>query len=362
MKNRTSSGSLKKATRFFNAKKYGEVVRVLEPEIFKYRESITYFKLLGISCVYSDDIGGATSYLSRALQLDKDDVDSLLGLAIIALKRMKPEEAIKHWLSVLEIQPGNKQANLGLALLRNNLDPEKLLDFVESGRIYSVYPKSKSNRGVKILVGGLVLILLSSVIMVLSMYLPGIPQKALRPEFDKYELPADASELTEVQGVFRYILSNQDVKNGFGLAKKYFLNYRDNLALVEINRLVNSNALPGIKNIALSMKEHTATPDFSTIKDIFPLGKVMMDPFLYDGCNIKWIGRVGSLSITKTKISFYLWVGSDKEFEGVVPASVVFPVELKNGQSIELLGTIGLDQGKINLKGIAIHKIVTGNS
>ncbi len=362
MKNTATTGSLGKAKRLFRTKKYGEVIRMLEPEIFKYRESIAYYKLLGISCVYTDDVGGATSYLSRALQLDKDDVDSLLGLAVVSLKRMKTDEAIKNWLSVLEVQPKNRQANLGLELIRNKLEPEKLVDFVESGRIRSVYPYWKSSKTVPVIFLFMVVALAVLVPLAITTIVSNKPQKTVRPEFDSFALPANDKELTVVQGDFRYLLSDQEVRKTFNLAKGYFLDYRDNLALVEINRLLNSNALQAVKNTALAMKEHTYKPDFSTIRDSFPMVRVASDPYLYEGCYVRWIGRAGSVSIEKTLISFVLWVGTDKEFEGVVPVAIDFPFELANGQSIEVLGRIRLDQGKMSLYGIAIHRIISSST
>jgi hypothetical protein len=361
MKKQKVKSPLARAKKLFQAKKWREVIRILEPEIFKYRESVLFYKILGISCIYANDFGGGTSYLTRAVQLDGEDVDSLLGLAVVSLKKMKTDEAIKQWLNVLEIEPGNREANRGLELIRKKLDPEKLSDFVESDRVQSVYPRVRSNF-IPFVIGVIVLLCaVGSVPLFLRLVQTPITTNSVRPEIEQYVLPSNMKILTETKGDARYLLSDAEVKKSFDLAKTNFLSYRDNLALVEINRILNSNALPSIKNIVQNLKEHTTKPDFSTIRDSFSLSKVFIDPFLYVDCYVKWKGRIGSLSMTKKEISFFLWVGSEKEFEGVVPVRIDFPFELQNGQVFEVLGRIKIEKGKIILLGTALHRILNNN-
>jgi hypothetical protein len=358
MKKQTSSGSLKKAKKLFHSKKFREVIRTLEPEIFKYRESIVFYKLLGISCLYSNDVGGASSYLTRSLQIQKDDIDSILGLAAVSLKKMKTDEAIKHWLSVLEIQPNNLQATRGLELIRKKLEPEALVDFVESAQIANVYPRVRSPIASKVAIAGIVLALLAMSPFFFKAIEGSIPKQSARPGIEQFAIPSGKESLIELKGDFRYILSEDGVRKTFNKAKELFLGYHDNRAIVEINRLLNSNASPQIKNIVQTMKGHTIKPDFSSITDSFPLTQVSIDPFLYNGCYVKWQGRVGSLSVSKSLISFYLWVGSEKDFEGVVPVAIDFPFDLANGLVVDVLGQIQIEKGKISLFGTALHKVL----
>ena len=112
---------LGEARKLFRARKFPDVIRLLEPEVFRYRESFDYFWLLGFSCLHTGDLGGAFSYISRAHQLQHDDISALLGIAAIHFRRAENESAIKRWLEVLELQPSNAVARRGLDLLRRGL-------------------------------------------------------------------------------------------------------------------------------------------------------------------------------------------------------------------------------------------------
>ena len=131
---------LGEARGLFRARKFPDVIRILEPEVFRYRENFDYFVLLGSSCLHTGDLGGAFSYLSRARQLSPDAVSALLGLAAIHFRRHETDDAIKRWLEVLELDPGNKVARRGMDLLRKGLTQEKLQELIDSGKARTLYP------------------------------------------------------------------------------------------------------------------------------------------------------------------------------------------------------------------------------
>jgi tetratricopeptide (TPR) repeat protein len=348
---------LKKAKRLFVSGKFGQVIRLLEPEIFRYRESFTFYSLLGMSCLYSDELGGALSYLSRAHQLNDDDINILCGIAVIHLKKLNKEEAIKTWLRVLELDAKNAIAQRGLNTLRKLPEHEDLVAFADSKKIFKLYPKIKSRRWINVVITTGVL-LLSIFISIIVLKYVTIPERKLRPEIEQYTLPAGRPSLIELTGDFSFIFSEDEVRTIFNRAKAFFNDYRDNRALVEINRLLHSNASPDVKTIALAMKDHVYEPDFSTIKDSYSLETVFEQPLLYDSCYVLWKGRVGGLSIGNDKISFDFWVGDTKVFEGVVPVILLFGALLENGQSIEVLGQIKtIENETIILNGKAIHRI-----
>ena len=139
--------SLSDARRLFRARKYAEVIRVLEPEVFKFRENHEYFSLLGYSCLHTGDLGGATSYITRAHQLKPGDTNSLLGLAAIQLKKADAEGALKRWLEVLDEDPRNPVALKGMNMLRKGLSRDGLQDLIDSGRIRQLYPPRRATAG-----------------------------------------------------------------------------------------------------------------------------------------------------------------------------------------------------------------------
>jgi tetratricopeptide (TPR) repeat protein len=348
---------LRKAKRLFVSGKFSKVIRLLEPEIFRYRESFTFYYLLGLSSLYNGERGGALSYLSRAHQLNDDDVNTLLGIAAIHLHKLNKEEAIKTWLRVLEIDSGNAVAQKGLNILRKIPEHEDLVAFTDSKKIYTLYPKIQSRRFINVLLISGFFLLCFFISIILLKYV-SFPERKLRPEIEQYTLPDGKPSLIQLTGDFLFTFTEEEVRTIFNRAKAFFNEYRDNRALVEINRLLNSNASPDVKAIALAMKDHVYEPDFSTIKDSFSLETVHGQPLLYDSCYVMWKGRVGGLSIGEEKISFDFWVGDTNVFEGVVTVVLFFGARLENGQSVEVLGQIDtIDNKKIILNGKAIHRI-----
>lgn len=181
---------LGEARGLFRARKFPDVIRILEPEVFRYRENFDYFVLLGSSCLHTGDLGGAFSYLSRARQLSPDAVSALLGLAAIHFRRHETDDAIKRWLEVLELDPGNKVARRGMDLLRKGLTQEKLQELIDSGKARTLYPPLPA-RGR----GGMIAILILGALALCGAAYLGVkffPQKtAERPGVSGIDIPAD---------------------------------------------------------------------------------------------------------------------------------------------------------------------------
>jgi hypothetical protein len=349
---------LGEARRLFRARKFPEVIRILEPEVFRHRENFDYFFLLGSSCLHTGDLGGAFSYLSRARQLSPDAVSAILGLAAIHLRRQETEEAIKKWLEVLELDPGNAVARRGMELLRRGLSQEKLQEYIDAGKVRSLYPPLPS-RG---RAGLAVVIVLAATALCAAAYL-GVryfPQRSpQRPGVSAIELPADLPRLTDNGSNFTYLLTEGDIRTAFRKAKDYLLSYRDNMATVEINRILLSNAALPVKERARMLKGFVTKPDFLTLKDPLPYATVAAEPALYDGCSVDWRGKIANLKVGKSAITFDFLVGYDKEKElqGIVPVNLGFAAELVNGDGLEILGQVVSAAGKLSLNAISLHKL-----
>jgi hypothetical protein len=67
----------------------------------------------------------------------------------------------------------------------------------------------------------------------------------VRPKVEVITLDTD-SILIGQQGDFQYYFQNSEIRQIFEQAKQYFMEYRDNLAIVEVNRLLASQRItPG---------------------------------------------------------------------------------------------------------------------
>jgi hypothetical protein len=352
--------SLGEARALFRARRFTEVIRILEPSVFQYRESFEYFLLLGFSCLHSGDVGGAFSYISRAWQLKDDDVTVLLGLAAIHFRRAENESAIKRWLEAIELQPNNPVARRGLDLLRKGMTPDELQAFIDSGRIKTLYPPL-----VRRFPTGAVLIALLCLValggIAYAAYRISLPRPtADRPGVSVIEIPSDIGSLVDVGSSFTYMLSEREVQQLFAKVKRDLLMYRDNLAAMDANRILLSNAAPAIRERVRLLKGFVTQASFDTIQDAPSYATVSAQPALYDACSVLWRGKIANLKVGKDAIAFDLLVGYDqeKELQGVVPVTLPFAVDLIDGGSLEILGQVLSKTGAdLALLGIAVHKL-----
>ncbi len=217
------AASLGEARRLFQTRQFSAVIRVLEPEVFRYRDNFDYYYLLGSACLHTGDLGGAFSYLSRAHQITADDANVLLALAAIHLRKGEHEGAIKRWLEVLELDPGNRVATRGLGLLRRGPGGEELQKLIDSGRYRQFFPPLPSRRRwVKALVISLAcVVVLGLGYLGYAGYQSSRSRVIDRPGVGAIEIPLDLTRLIETGTDFRYTLTERQVKDGFDTAKKY---------------------------------------------------------------------------------------------------------------------------------------------
>jgi hypothetical protein len=352
--------SLGEARKLFRARKFPEVIRVLEPQVFRFRESFEYFCLLGFSCLHTGDLGGAFSYISRAQQLQEDDINVILGLAAIHFRRAENELAIKRWLHVLEIQPSNAIARRGLDLLRRGLTPDKLQELIDSGKVRQLYPPLASRVRLGLLLAVPLAILALAALGYLG-YRVTRPNAPARPGIAGIEIPSDIPRLIEAGSDFTFVFTEGEVKQLFNKAKNELLSYRDNLAAVDLNKILLSNASPAIRERARMLKAFVTQPTFDTLRDSFPYAKVLAQPPLYDGCAVSWKGKAANVKTGKTAVTFDLLVGYDqeKELEGIVGVSLPFATDLENGTPLEVLGQVIVQSDKLSLLGISLHRLTT---
>jgi len=348
-----AEGYIQRATRLLKRRRFREVVRLLEPQVFQYRQNLQFYYLLGVSSLYAGDVRGAESYLSRAHQINESHVDVLLGLAAVDFRKGELEESLAKWLQVLEHEPDNRIAKRGLEVLRS--DPRVQAYRTRTGLASRLYPPLPSQRHV----GRVVLAV--TLVMAVAAAIPVLIRSTReeREGLEEARLPGGEDSLIAPEGTYRYELSEREVKAVFTKIRRLFNERRDNLCLVEINRLLLSNASRAVKETAAMLRDYIERPNFSTIKDSFSYSEVRAEPYLYQGCYVVWTGKIANLEIGTEVIRFDLLVGyqEEKELEGIVPVSLDFGAALTNGNNLEILGQVALNDGGIYLYGLSIHKI-----
>jgi tetratricopeptide (TPR) repeat protein len=354
---------LKSARRLYRKKKFPAVISLLEGQIFRFRENQDFFALLGNACLYSGDLGGAFSYLKRSEQLDPQHIPSLLGLAVIAARRREPETAVRIWLHVLELEQRNRKARRGLDMMRKTAAREDGDLLPGTDDLKKLYPSTGLRPG-RILVPLLALAGLALAGLMVTLLPADFLRKQTRPGIAEIVFAPQHPALIG-QGVDAAItMSEEEVADSFEQAKSYLLDYRDNLAVREVNRIILSNASAYAREKASLLKTFAEIPDFSTLRDNFTWQEVTQQPQLYEDCFVAWSGKLANLRIDEDSVRFDLLVGYEHEREllGIVPVRLAFGVELENGLAVEVLGRITLMEGGFRLEGKSIHRLLAGDS
>ena len=354
--------TLARAERLLRARKYGQVISALEPQVFLYRENAEFYRVLGTACLYAGDYSGASSYLRRADQLTPGVTGILLGLAAIDLRRREIPEALRYWLSILDKQPSNRRARRGLSLVRTTADPVDFVTMAESGRLKRIFPPLPL-----FVPRWLILGVIGAAITALAIiYLPGAVQTLAasasrqRTGAEEIELSDLTVGLVEDEGNYRYELTESEVEQIVSHIGTLFNDYRDNLAQREANRILNSNASPLVKERVRLISSYFREPTFQDFSDNFTYEEVAAEPWLYDGCYVLWSGQTSNVVQAedgRTRFRFLVGYVDQQVLDGIVDAVSDATFDFRRGP-IEAIGRITYRDEHLLLTVTSPHRIL----
>ncbi len=362
------SDPLRKAQKDFLKGYYSRVLSSLEPLTLSYRDSHLFYFLMGTSCLATGDVGGAATYLRRAEQLNFRHSPTLAALAAVHVRRGETDKAIQLYLDILSREPGNVFAKRALLFIKSNSEPERLAALVKSGGIAALYPLPPTARRLAARYLPAFLIVVTAAFLSLAL----IPRAAtLIPKAPPGRAGLESFLLTEAErenpvsaaGGFEYVLTEKEAVNSFERAKKFFASWNDEAALVEINRILLSNAAPSIKSKAETLKGFVREPDFTNIREKYSYSDVARSPRLFDGVAVLWKGQAGNIRDSGSALHLDLLVGyqDKKNLEGIVAVSFPFTLRVTAGVPLEILGRVRPSKDGFRLEGIAVHELRDGS-
>jgi tetratricopeptide (TPR) repeat protein len=359
---------LTKGIRLLRRGKNGEVIHMLESEIFRFRDNFKYYYILGLACLRDGEFGGAFDFFKRARDIKMRDSAALLGLALLYLRRGETDKAVDLYLEVQEQEPKNRIVQKALKIIRKHGGTENITAWVNSGKLPLLYPplpRRQFTPASIVLPLAAVLLLGLAGLLFIKFDVTGLLKKSRerRPGIETTLLVReDRDAPVRTDGSYRYVLTRNQVLNGYANAQTLFGKFRDEAAKVELNRIIESNASEGVKNKARLLLSYTEVPGFDSLKDRFRYNEVAAEPPLYRDCYVIWRGMAANLVVEGSGTAFNLLVGYDTRstLEGIVPVYFDFAIPVNTERPLEVLGkvapvstTAGLD---IRLLGVAVHQ------
>jgi tetratricopeptide (TPR) repeat protein len=350
--------------------KYGAAIKLLEGEIMRFRDSFRFYYILGLSCLRSGDFGRAYTYFKSAHDIKSQDVNVLLGIAALNVKRGESGRALDLYFKVLNIESENKTAKYALAALRKHGGGDTLVDWLESGGMQKLYPPFLKEKFAflkpALLFCGVCALFAIGLLAAAKLDIITLPFYA-RAERDGFSLSAlskdDESSLVEIGGVYDSILTAPEVSALYDGARKSFNAYKDNSARVAINKILLSNAAAGIKNKARLLLGYIdqTTPGFDSLTERFSYDEVRKESRFYNGCYVIWSGMATNVSQSNTETAFDFLAGYDpkgRQLLGTVRVTCPFAFTVNTERPLEILGAVAAQEdGGFTLTGVSIHPL-----
>lgn len=352
------------AKRLMARRDFGGAIKILQARGDMYEESFEYNCLFGTACLYVGDSGVASQYFERARKIKLNDSNLLLGQAAIFLRRGDTDRALQYYLEILEFDPQNEIAKSALEFIRVHRDYETICQWVDSGKIERFYPPLGFNTKLFAFISFSVVLGVLFGIFIVNIFTSKNVLKSSRADLTELALTQQEQNHPQEKdistNVVRYILTDRQIKDSYYKASKYFHDFNDNAAQVEVNRILNSNAANGIRQKARLLMDYFVEPTFDSLKENFDIETVKQDPSLYLDCFVDWSGRIANIEKSENSMSFTLLVGYEdqKNVAGTVEVRLGYipQPELDGAKPVRILGKVMLDGDRIYLKGKSVYQ------
>ncbi|QEN05809.1 hypothetical protein EW093_14225 [Thiospirochaeta perfilievii] len=357
---------------YLNRGEYSRVIRLLEPKVPLFLENKDFYPILGKAFFYTGDYAGSKLYFDRGQKIHWD-IESSLYLAVLGLKRRDFNSAIRIWLDILDEDPSNKIAQKGLTTLKKYSTMDDLESFIHSKKLDKLVPR-------KLLLptrGTIVSLIIVSVLVLFSVLFVklDLAEHFINLNISKNNLNEDRVGVMdfslesldknyldfEKQSI--YTFSSAQIEEYFKTASLLFKQEKDNLVLSYLNLIKYSNANETIKKKAELLSGYLVEPEWTSYSDEIEYFDVANNIYQYEGCIVKWKGRLSNLEIKDKKIHFSFLVGYEngKVLDGVIPVELNENVKIQENQPIEVLGKVVLRNNTFYLEAKTVMQYIVKN-
>ncbi len=318
---------------------------------------------LGYASLFGDDLDGARRYFRGGLEVSENDIDLLKGLAYVYLKDERVEDAINLWGEVLEKRRADRQAQRALQRLR---DAESFKKFAENARARDFFsPKLPLFVKLRPYLLGLCITAAIAVIVVVF-YTTPLSKKVLSRFYPRIveleEVGFPEGPVTEAEEGALYSFTEEEISRAFVQVKKHIYKGRPNSAIVLLNRIMNSNASPLVKERFEILYEFIDPPDPLAIDYNPHFHEIIKEPEVFTGVWVSWKGRIANLKKSGDSAHFDLLVNYEGQdtIEGIAHIDIDGIYHIENRQSVEVFGYYtgyDADTGKLLINGMLLRDL-----
>ena len=359
---------LNKAVNLAKKHYYEEALKLLKDEEDNYYGSFKFYYLYAVISLYSGSFAEAHEYFNLARKIKIKNINTMLGQAVLYLRRLNTGQAVEYYLNVQEMDPKNKIAKKALAIIRKYSVSEALSDWISFERLKKLFPAipSAGIEAKKIaniaLVSCAAFIIVYGILAIANVLPNPFRAKSQRPVTEFILTSQERNNPVQIDGFYRYVLTRDEAINLYDNALNLFMSYRDEAAKININRILESNASEGLKNRARLILDNMDVPGFDTFnrRDNPSITEVKNEPIIFRDVHIIWRGMATNVEITDEYTRFDFLVGYDTRriLEGIVPVVFYSPVAINIERPLEILGRIKINPSnfEITLEGVAIFQ------
>jgi tetratricopeptide (TPR) repeat protein len=354
----------KQGLRYYRKKQYKHAIAALEKALREKKGDPELHLFLGYSSLFTGDLEGARHYFKSGLLANENNTDLMKGLAFVYLKDERIEDAISLWGEVLRADPNDRKVKKNLVRLREAEGVERFAEAARPADFLSTGPPLY----VKLQPYIIALSIICGVIIASTLfYTTPLYQRALEkfyPEIvrlNQVRFP-NGAPITSEDGEALYSYTGKEITASFARIKRYIYKNRVNAAIIELNRIMLSNASPEVKERFEILYKFIRTPDPLTLDYDPRFYEIMKEPAAYHGVFVLWTGKIANLKRDKQGAEFDMLVSYEDQdtLEGVAHVEIRGTFYIENRQNIELFGTFsGYDKktGKMDILGILLRDL-----
>ncbi|MBN2325498.1 MAG: hypothetical protein JXQ30_17370 [Spirochaetes bacterium] len=352
----------KRGLKAFRKRQWVQSISYLEKALTE-RNDPQVLLFLGYASLFSDDLDGARRYFRGGLEVSDNNLELLKGLAYVYVKDERVEDAINLWGEVLEKRPGDRQSQRALERLRGAKDLKLFAENAKPRDFFSpqlpIFIKLRPYLlGLCITLGiaivGVVFYTTPLSKKVLSRFYPRIV------ELEEVGFP-EGPVTGEEEGTL-YSFSEEEISRAFVQVKKHIYKGRTNSAIMLLNRIMNSNASPLVKERFEILYEFIDPPDPLAIDYNPHYHEIIREPEIFKGVWVLWKGRVANLDKGGDSAHFDLLVNYEGQdtIEGIAHVDIDGVYRIQNRQSVEVFGYYtgyDSDTGKLLIHGMLLRDL-----